>query len=1043
MFQTSLIDIFVRHRVAANLAMIMMVLGGLWAADRITTQLDPAISWPVVFVRVDWPGASAEDVEKLIVVPIEQQLKSLVGLRNLSSTTWNGSARIRVEFTHATDMIKANDEVKQRIDSIRHFPRTMEPLQVARAQDYEYISAVLVTGEGTRAELIPLVRRFREELLARGIERIDFEGVPEEELAIQVPLQTLYALNATLDDIAEEVRRRSSNTPAGTVGLGQDARQLRSLDQKREVHEFEQLDVALESQGRLLRLGDIAAIDKRPKEGEAYLTRDGKPAIVMHLERLTQTDAITTADILQDWLADTRDSLPRGVELHVYQEVWMLLKHQLEMIFENGLSGLVLVILTLFLFLNGRVGWWVMIGIPVSFLFATLLYYALFDGGINILALITFVMALGIVVDDAIVVGEDAATLFAQGMSPEEAAAQGARRMFLPVVTSSLTTMAAFVPLLITGGDIGQFIVTLPTVLLCVIVASLVECFLVLPGHLKHSFENIDRQNPGRIRQWFDPRFERIREHYYRPLLARALAYPGTTLSIALACVVLAFSLAIGGHVGVNFVTGIDIESLEANVEFGASASDADRDRFMSHLEQALVATSGELGDENVNGYNVKYNRARLNEENKTGSQFASLEVEFAWEEERSVTPGEFVDAWREQVRQPAYVEQLQIGVEGGANNGMPDISLVLRGQDIPTLKQAAEELSDALLAYEGVSNVFDDLPYGRDQLVFSLTPTGKSLGLTTESLGQQLRDAYNGARVQIFNQDEVELEVMVMLPDSEREQLALLKQVPVQTPSGEMVALGMVAELRNRRGIDVINHNNGYLSVSVSASVDSEVNNTQQVLAHLEDNALKDIREKYGLSSGLSGVTERNQQIVSTMTLGAMLTLIFIYLILAWSFASYIWPLAVMTAIPLGLTGAIVGHWVMGFDIGAMSMLAFFSLTGIVVNDSIVLVSFFRRNLDAGMSMLDAINEASISRFRAVILTSLTTIAGLTPLMFEASTLALYMVPIAITICFGLAFATLLVLMVIPAIIVLLEDWRNQFAGLEWFPEPQTGVRK
>ncbi len=280
---------------------------------------------------------------------------------------------------------------------------------------------------------------------------------------------------------------------------------------------------------------------------------------------------------------------------------------------------------------------------------------------------------------------------------------------------------------------------------------------------------------------------------------------------------------------------------------------------------------------------------------------------------------------------------------------------------------------------------------------------------------------------MQIFNQDDVELEVTVMLPDDEREKLSTLKQFPIRTPSGELVALGMVAELTNRRGIDVINHSNGFLSVVVSASVDPEVNNTQRVLAHLEENALPEIQDKYGLSSGLSGNSERNQQIVRTMTVGAVLTLIFIYLILAWAFASYVWPLAVMFAIPLGLTGAIVGHWVMGADIGAMSFLAFFSLTGIVVNDSIVLVSFFRRNLEEGMSILEAVHEASLSRFRAVLLTSLTTIAGLTPLMFETFSLAMYMVPIAITICFGLAFATLLVLLVIPAQIVVIEKAREK----------------
>ncbi|MBD3647380.1 MAG: efflux RND transporter permease subunit, partial [Pseudomonadales bacterium] len=810
-------------------------------------QLDPSVDWPVVFVRATWRGASAEDAEQLIVVPVEQQLRNLNHLREIYSVSYNGGAFVRVEFSHDADMSLATDRVKARVAQIRNFPVDMEPLRVSRATDYEDIAVVLVTSEGELSELIPLVRRMERELSARGIDRIEFDGLPEEEIAIQVSSAALVELNTTLDRVAEEVRLRSSNTPAGTVGRGQGARQLRSLDQRRDPAGFEQLEVAVQPDGRLTRLGEIADIEKRPKDGQPRLTRDGKVAIEMELYRLTDADAIKSANVLHQWLEETRPQLPRGVELHVYQEVWKLLKHQLVLILENGLSGLVLVIVTLFLFLNGRVGWWVMIGIPVSFLFATLLFYALFNGSINILALITFVMALGIVVDDAIVVGEDAVTQFEQGKSPEEAAAGGAKRMFLPVITSSMTTLAAFVPLLMTGGDMGEFIITLPAVLLCVIIASLIECFLVLPGHLRHSLSKIDRGKPGRFRQWFDSRFFHIRENYYRPVLENALRYPGTTLLTALGCVILAFSLVISGRVATNFVTGMSLEMLEANVEFSAAASEEDKGRFMAHLEKTLEETNEAFGESNVEGYVTKYNSAELNQERKYGTQYGSLRVEYAWEEDRTVAPQDFVNAWREKVIRLPFVEQLQLEVSGGANNGMPDISLVLRGQDIPTLKQAAEELKDALAGYDGVSNIFDDLPYGKDQIVFQLTPSGKALGLTTESLGRQLRSAYNGRRVQIFNQNETELEVMVMLPDEERDQLSSLKRFPVRTPDGDLVSLGQVAELSNRRGIDVINHNNGYMSVVVSASVDADVNNTQQVLAHLTENSLREIKNRYG----------------------------------------------------------------------------------------------------------------------------------------------------------------------------------------------------
>ncbi|MEX0962833.1 MAG: efflux RND transporter permease subunit [Pseudohongiellaceae bacterium] len=1035
----NIINLFANHKVASNLVMIMMVLSGLWAADRINTQLDPSVDFPVVEIQATWPGASAEDIEQLVVVPIEQQIANMADLERYQSYSRNGSATIIAWFYFDSDISRNLDFVKNRVAQIRNFPADMEPIQISQAIDYEEIAVVSVSSEGSLQELMPLVREMADDLYARGIEEIRFDGMPEEEIAIQVSSSKLLELGTNLEEIASEVRQRSSNSPAGTVGRGQAEMQLRSLDQKREVSAFEQMQVAVEADGRLARLRDIAAIEKRPKVGQPELYRDGKVAIEMELYRLTSSDAIDTARIVNEWIAEVEPNLPRGVEIHKYQEAWLLLKEQLRVIFENGTSGLILVLITLFLFLNGKVGWWVMIGIPVSFLFATLIFYGVFGGSINIVALITFIMALGIVVDDAIVVSEDSVTLFEQGMSPADAAANGAKRMLLPVLTSSMTTLAAFVPLILSGGEMGAIITTMPLVLLCVIIASLIECFLVLPGHLRQAFEKTDRSKPSEFRLRFDKRFYGIRDRYYRPLLDKSLQAPGTTLCAAFACVILSISLIAGGRVGLNLVTGMSPEMLEANVKFAAQASESDRQAYMLSVERELERIDAENGGTNINGYISKTNSARLNQERKTGSQYSSIRIEYGWEEERSIPPQAFVNLWQAAVPPSPLVEEIYLEVRGGANNGRPDLTLLLQGRDIPTLKQASEELQEALAAYPGVSNVYDDLPYGKDQIIYSINPAGKSLGITTESLGRQLRAAYNGGRVQIFNQNDAELEVAVMLPDDERDSLHSLKQFPIQTPGGELVAMGLVADIENRSGIDLINHNNGFMSVSISASVDQLQNNTEQVVAHITANALTEIREKYNLTSDLGGVSRQNQELLNTMKTGALLTVIFIYLILAWSFSSYIWPLAIMTAIPLGLTGAIAGHWIMGADIGAMSLLAFFSLTGIVVNDSIILVSFFRRELADGKPYKQAIHDASLARFRAVILTSLTTIAGLSPLMFETFSLAMYIVPIAITLCFGLAFSTLLVLLVIPALIVMIENARVRLQELSSFARDKS----
>jgi multidrug efflux pump subunit AcrB len=1031
MTSNSLIDLFTRHKVASNLVMIMMILSGLWAGTRINTQLDPSVEWPNILINANWPGASAEDVEQLIVIPIEQQLRTLDELQQMYSTSTQGSANINLEFTFETDLSKALDMVNDRIAQIRNLPSDMEPITARRGTDYENIASLLLVGGSSIQELLPMARRFERELYEIGVERIEFVGLPSEELAIQVSSSDLMALDTTLDSLAAIVRQRSIDLPAGVVGRNQGEMQLRALDQRRSSFEFEQMELPLGPDNQLVRLGDIADIEKRPRAGQASLTRDGKPAIEINLYRLSGSDAMDSARALQQWMEKTQAQLPEGVSIETYQEVWKLLTEQLDVIFSNAWSGLVLVALTLFVFLNTRTAWWVMAGIPVSFLFATLLYYYWFDGSINILALITFIMALGIVVDDAIIVGEDAVTLFEQGLSAEDAASGAAKRMLMPVLTSSMTTLAAFVPLLIGGGEMGAIIQTMPMVLFCVILASLVECFLVLPGHLKHSFSRMKRDKKPSARLAFDRVFYSLRDRYYAPVLDYALTRPYSTIIAVFGCVVLSVSLVTSGRVGLNFVTGMSLQMLEANVSFSMEATQDQRRQFIQHLEQTLKAVDEQNGHSNINGYYSGFHTARLNQERKTGQQYASMRIEYAWEDEYQISPQTFVNQWQQRVVTPPFVEQLVLEVRGGANGGRPDISLLLRGEDLNSLKQASEELQAQMLAYEGVSNVFDNLPYGKDQMIFSLNSQGSALGLTTALLGQQLRSAYFGNRVQIFNQDNAELEVVVTLPESERDHIASLQQFPVRTPAGEIVPLRMVADLATRRGIDVINHNGGYLSVMVSASVDSAVSNAERVLSSIQEDILPELTQRYGLSSGLSGSSLSNQQLMQTMQAGATLTLIFIYLILAWAFSSYLWPLAVMTAIPLALTGAIFGHWAIGVDIGAMSMLAFFALGGVIVNNSIVLVSFLRREQAAGATLTDAIRSAALSRFRAVILTSVTTIAGLSPLMFENFSLAIYMVPIAVTLCFGLAFGTVLVLLLVPAMIVVIERIKTRFIKL------------
>ncbi len=1033
-----LIETFARHRVAANLLMVMMMLAGFWAIRVMPSQLDPPADFPVVFVDVDWAGASAEDVAALVTEPIEQQLRTVDGVHEITSRTENGTTSIRVEFEYDADMTLGLDQVKQRVANIRNLPPGIEPPRIHRFVDLEPVAQLQVTGNGDLSELIPLVRGFERALMARGIEGVQYDGLPKQEIALMVGGKRLEELGLTLDELAAAVSKASRDVPAGSVGRGQGSRQLRSLDQKRNAYGFQQL--LLESGDQLIRLGDIGQVERRPERGQPIVTRNGHPAVEMMLWRSTRSDAYHAEQVVRQWLKDVQPTLPNGVDVTMTQDIWRLLGAQLDLVVNNAFSGLVLVAAMLLAFLSGRVSWWIMVGIPVSFLLALAAFHLVFGQGISLIALIGFVMALGIVVDDAIVVGEDAATLHDAGASPLDAAVGSAKRMWVPVVTSSMTTLAAFIPLLLFGGPMGQIILTLPTVLLCIILASLAECFLVLPAHLKKSLSKPSPGWEGAWRQRFDRGFERFRDERFMPLVRRALDYPGATLCAALGGLMIVLSLLASQHVGVNLVVGFDIESLEANVAFSATATDAQKQRFMKRLETGLAAVDADTGHVDLLGWVDRRNLANLNDERMVGEQYASIQANYAYEEDRTVAPKAFVHRWRSLIHRPPFVEQLVIEVSGGQNGGQPDMSLRLSGDDLKSVKSGADELTTALSGYPGVSNVIDNLPYGKEQIIFQATPAGQSLGLSPETIGAQLRAAYSGSRVQIFNQDDSEVEVRVMLPDAERDDLGHLEQFPIRTANGSFVPLGNVATLYHRRGIDLIRHTDGRLSVTVSADVDPKVANALAITREVEKNVLPDIARRHDLTFGLGGKSREDQIMLGTMTIGWLLTLVLIYLILTWVFESFLWPLAIMAAIPFGLTGAILGHWITGWDIGAMSLLAFFSLTGVVVNDAIVLISFVKRHVGDGEPVKSALELAVRSRFRAVLLTSLTTIAGLLPLMFATSTIAFYMAPIAVTLCFGLGLSTILVLLVIPALILLLEGLHN--TTRRWFRRATGGDR-
>ncbi|MBR9883257.1 MAG: efflux RND transporter permease subunit [Oceanospirillales bacterium] len=1026
---SGLIRLFTSHRVAANLLMVLMLLGGFYGLKKLNVQFFPTFELDVLTVSVTWRGSTAEDVERSVLLPLEEELRSLDGIKEMISTARDGSASIRIELTETTDVDYALSEAKQKVDSVRgELPDDVEEPLVQRVTRYEGIADLILTSDkASLPELRIMARQFEQELLKRGIRKIDFVGMPEQELAIQLSPSELSQLGMTFNEVVEKIRLRSVDLPAGTAAQSEGSRQLRSLGQQRDVQGFEQLPLLASTDGQRLRLGDIALIEKRDADNQVLLNYQGQPAILLELKRTENDDSLVGAGIFNRWLEETRPKLPAGLQLIPYQERWQLIQDRIELLLKNGLSGLALVIAILFLFLNGRVAFWVTIGIPVSFMATLAVLYAI-GGTINMISLFGLIMALGIIVDDAIVVGEDTLTHAQMGESSRHAAIGGALRMKAPVIASSMTTIAAFLPLLLIGGIIGNIMADIPTVVICVILASLIECFLVLPGHLFHSLRKTDAVHPSRLRQRLDGGFNHFRDRIFRPFIERAIQFRWTVLALALGLLIVSIGLVAGGRMKFTFFPSVEQDTLDASVQFAAGTDANTVKRFLDHMGETLYETDRALGGGQVKMSLARQRTAlfsRTGAGSSRGDEFGVLSVELYPADTRGMPTSAFIRQWRERIKMPAGVERFSIDVAQGGPPGKP-IEVKLTGKDLGALKAASLQLQRDLKAYSGLSNVDDDLPFGTSQLIYSLTPSGEAAGLSLEQVGRQLRAAFDGVEVQSFYEGQDQIKVRVILPERERNRMSTLEQLPIVLPDGSVTPVTNVVEFTARQGFDSLQRIDGELAINVSADLNENQTNANEVISALQREVIPGLSARYGISASFEGKNRDQRETLADMKLGLVIALALIYIILAWVFASYSWPLTVMLAIPLGITGALLGHFITGQTLTVLSLFGVFGLSGIVINDSIVLVTFYKHLREQGLAIQDAVVEAACQRLRAVLLTSLTTIGGLTPILFETSLQAQFLIPMATSIVFGLAYGTLLILVVVPSMLTILEGARD-----------------
>jgi multidrug efflux pump subunit AcrB len=706
------------------------------------------------------------------------------------------------------------------------------------------------------------------------------------------------------------------------------------------------------------------------------------------------------------------------------------------LLLENGLSGLVLVVLILFLFLSVPVAFWVAIGIPVAIM-ATIAVMWASGQSINMVSLFGMIMALGIVVDDAIVVGEHADKQFRSGLGPMEAAETGAQRMAAPVFSSSLTTIAAFTPLFIISDVIGDIIRGIPLVVVAMIVASLVECFLALPGHLRGAFTMVGTET-GALRTRFNNRFDRFRDTVFEKLVRRAVTWRYTTLAIAVGAMIVSIGVIQAGRINFTFFPAPEADRIFAAVQMNAGTPRSETTRMVHEMERALKEAEASVTD--GKGGLVKFNLlkfgtsvARADVPASQSDNLGGLVVELVDSDKRQIRTNAFIEAWRARIKPIPGTDIFTLTPAQGGPPGR-DVDIRLKGRNLADLKQAALDVRGLLGRYPGVSDANDNLQYGKQEAIMTLTPLGRALGFTTESVGRQVRNAFEGAIAKRFPREDEEVTVRVRYA---RDDIAVrsLDGFRLRGPGGGEVPLSEVVSIREKQGFSRITREDGKREVAITAETDKALTNNNKVLVALRQDGLADIAEDYGLKADFAGRAKEQKTTLDDMKTGSMMGLVAIYIILAWVFASYVRPLVVMSIIPLGFVGAVIGHLLLGYDLTVLSLIAMVGLSGIVVNDSIILVRTIDERITAGEPVFEAIIDGTKDRLRAVILTSATTIGGLTPLLFETSLQARFLIPMAVTIIFGLMVTTFLVLLVAPSIIAIQTDvsiWVKRFRQKE-----------
>ncbi|XQW86790.1 efflux RND transporter permease subunit [Thalassotalea piscium] len=1014
---------FARNHVAANLLMITIFLSGLLSLKgNIPLEVFPSFESEIVNVSVSLLGATPEDVEKGVSIRIEEAVQDLEGIKHISSTSVEGSARVTIEAESGYDVRELLSDVKSRVDAINTFPVEAEKPTSSIQQFTREVISVTVSSNYSEKEIREFAEKVRDDLLAiPEITQLSLDAVRDYEINIDVSQDKLKQYQISINDIADAVKASSQDLSAGNVRTEGGDVLVRSKGQAYRKDEFDKIIVKTNNDGTFLYLSDIATVNDGFEEEPLRARFNGKQAAMIEVYSIGNQNAIDVADAVKNYIDNRQATLPEGFELGYWRDSSEIVKSRLNTLITNALQGGFLVLLLLTLFLRPSIAFWVFIGIPVSFMGAFILM-PFFGISINVMSLFGFILVLGIVVDDAIVTGENIYRHTQTASSGIEAAIKGTEEVALPVTFGVLTTVAAFLPLAFIEGMRGAMFAQIPVIVIPVLLFSLIESKFVLPSHLKSLRLRSEKTKQSKFSAWqerFADGFENGILKYYKPILKKAVSNKLTTLALFVGMFILILTFITTGWAKFTFFPRIPSEVVRATVTMPIGSTYEVVDGYVQRMIESANTLKEKYRDEN--GDSVILNSMAITH-NETGR--VMFEILSADQNDTGIGSTKLVQEWRDLIGTLPGAESLTFRAELGRGGNPIDIQL--SANDLGTLKEVAKQVRTQIATYPTAFEISDSLSNGKEEIEIELTEKGHALGMTRSSVTNQVRSAFFGAQIQRIQRGRDDVRVMLRYPLAERKSLANLGGMLINTPTGGKVPLSHVATFKPGQSPSAINRIDRYRTVNVTADVDKTATNMTVLNADLKE-YLDELMQKYpGVSYTFEGEAKEQAESFGSLGLGLMFVLFIIYCLLAIPFKSYIQPLIVMSVIPFGAIGAVLGHWIMGMDLTIMSMLGLMALIGVVVNDSLVLVDFINKRREEGDDMMEAVLTAGQSRFRPVMLTSLTTFIGLMPLLFETATQAQFLIPMAVSLGFGIIFATIITLVLIPINYLLVEDLKR-----------------